>query len=117
LDKGGDNSYHQGYFWGDFQARNMKRKIKRTRVIGNLHFEYYLGLSNSMPYGDWNKISDLYNEQKQFQKSNKTKNLFKISIRDFIKGENQEFELKLAKHANDLWIEQLNKINASYTKR
>ncbi|AXT53183.1 DUF4259 domain-containing protein [Aquimarina sp. BL5] len=113
LDNGGDHNYHQGYFWSQFQARNMKRKIKRTKVIGKITFDDYLGFSNSVPFGDWNNISDLYSEQIKFQKSNNTRKPFKISIKDFIQGENKEFELKLLKHANELWREQLKKINAT----
>ncbi|WP_178987640.1 hypothetical protein [Winogradskyella schleiferi] len=112
LDIGGETSYNQGYFWCDFQARNMKRKIKQTKVIGNISIDDYLELSNTMPYGDWNNINDLYTEQLKFLKDNATKKPFSISFRDFIKVENREFQLKLAKHANELWRAQLKKLNA-----
>ena len=113
LDYGGDHNYHQGYFWAQFQARNMKRKIKNVQLIDNVSFDDYLGLSNAIPYGDWNKINDLYSEQLEFKKNNDSRRPFKISMKDFIKGENKEFELKLVKHANELWKEQMNKINAT----
>jgi len=107
LDKGGKDNYYRGYFWADFNTRNMKGKIKLTKLIGNESFDDYLWLSNAMPGGDWNHIADLYNEQIAYISRNKSGRPFNISIKEFIKGENQELELKLEKHADLLWVERL----------
>jgi hypothetical protein len=112
LDIGGEYNYHRGYFWAQFQASNMKRKIKKTKVIGNISFDDYLVLSHTVQFGNWNKIQELYDEQKEFNKKSDTGMPHKILMKDFIQVENKEFGLLLVEHANQLWKEQLIKIKA-----
>lgn len=113
LDIGGQNNYYQGYFWGIFGARNMKRKIKKSKVIGNIQFDDYLGVSNSIPFGDWNNIEELINEQRSFEEKNSSINPHAILVKEFIEGRNSDLELKLAEHANQLWRKKLKEMNAT----
>lgn len=111
LDIGGQNNYYQGYFWGIFGARNMKRKIKKSKVIGSVKFSEYLGVSNTIPFGDWNNIAHLINEQKRYEEKNSSMTPREILIKEFIEGKNTALELKLAEHANQLRRKKLKEMN------
>lgn len=113
LDLGGRSEYHRGYFWAQFEAKNMKRKIKKTQIIGNIKFDDCLSLSDSVPYGDWNKLKDLYDEQRKFQESNISRAPKKVSFKDFINGDIEPLTSVLRKHANEIWNEKLQKMNAT----
>lgn len=111
LDIGGQNNYYQGYFWGIFGARNMKRKIKKTKVIGKIEFSEYLSVSNLIPFGDWNNIEELINEQKSFEANSTSIRPYEILIKEFVKGLNSDLELKLAQYANSLKRNKLKEMN------
>lgn len=113
LDLGGRSEYHRGYFWAQFEAKNMKRKIKKTQIIGNIKFDDCLSLSDSVPYGDWNELKDLYDEQRKFRETNISREPKKVAFNEFINGDVEPLTSELRKHANDIWNEKLQKMNAT----
>ncbi|MFY0675610.1 MAG: hypothetical protein JXQ87_19630 [Bacteroidia bacterium] len=113
LDLGGRNEYHRGYFWAQFEAKNMKRKIKKTQIIDNIKFDDSLSLSDYVPYGDWNELKDLFDEQRKFQESNLSRAPKIVSFKEFINGDIEPLTSELKKHANEIWNEKLQKMNAT----
>ena len=85
LDVGGSNNYYRGYFEAIFSARNMAKRIKLAHKIGEIKKDEYLWLGVGTPIGDWNKISELYNEQLAFQRNHKSDRPLIVSVQAFLK--------------------------------
>jgi hypothetical protein len=89
LDIGGDYRYHRGFFRALFTTKNMARKAKDTILIGTLKITNCLYLGVGVGIGDWNKIANLYFEQVEFLKSQKSDKPFNVTVKDLINPKQQ----------------------------
>ena len=106
LDIGGRHHYHRSFFRAIFSAKNMSKKIKDTIKIGEVEAKDYLSLGVGTGIGDWNKIGELYNEQLEFLKANKTEKPFSVTVFDIINPKKQ-LEDKLIEWDKKIWREEL----------
>ncbi|MBP6432538.1 MAG: hypothetical protein KA319_12295 [Ferruginibacter sp.] len=112
LDIGGDYNYHRGFYRAMFSVKNMVRKSKDTIKIGKLTFKNYLGLGVGIGIGDWNKISNLYFEQVEFLKKNKSDKPFNVKVKDLISPK-QSLQDKLYEWSKKIFREKLKPQNAT----
>jgi hypothetical protein len=108
LDKGGTNNYYRGYFEASFSARNMVKKIKMANKIGEIKTNEFLWLNVGIPIGDWNIISELYNEQIAFLSTNQSDKPINVSVQEFQKRE-EKLEAILIEWDKKIFREKLNK--------
>lgn len=111
LDIGGSNNYYRGYFKAIFSARNMAKRIKLAHKIGEIKKDEYLWLGVGTQFGDWNKISELYNEQLAFQRHHKSDRPLNVSVLEFLKRDHN-LEAKLIEWDKKIFREKLNQKNA-----
>jgi hypothetical protein len=89
LDIGGSNNYYRGYYKAIFSARSMSKQIKKAFVIGKIEASDLLWLRIGTPIGNWNKIEELYEEQLNFLKQNKSDSPLNVSVSQFLKRDNE----------------------------
>lgn len=111
LDIGGANYYYRGYFEAIFSARNMAKKISLAHKIGVIEQDEYLWLGVGTPIGDWNKISELYNEQLAFQRNHKSDRPLNVSVQEFLKRD-EKLEAQLIEWDKKIFREKLKPQNA-----
>ncbi len=111
LDLGGANRYYRGYFKAIFSARNMVKKINFAHKIGEIKKHEYLWLGIGTPIGDWNKISELYNEQLAFLQNHQSERPLNVSVQEFLKRD-EKMEMKLIDWDKKIFSEKLKLQNA-----
>jgi hypothetical protein len=111
LDIGGTNNYYRGYFEAIFSARNMAKKISLTHKIGAIEQDEYLWLGVGTPIGDWNKVSELYNEQLAFLNNHKSDRPLNVSVHQFLKRD-AKLEAQLIEWDKKIFREKLKPQNA-----
>jgi hypothetical protein len=108
LDKGGTNNYYRGYFKASFSAKNMVKKIKWVHKIGEINTREFLMLNVGIPIGDWNKITELYNEQLAFLETNQSDKPINVSVQEFLTSDKQ-LESILIEWDKKIFREKLNR--------
>lgn len=106
LDIGGSYRYHRGFYKALFTTKNMARKAKDTILVGTLNIKDCLYLGVGVGIGDWNKIGELYFEQIEFLKSNKSEKPFNVTVKDLITPK-QQLQDKLIEWDKKLFQEQI----------
>ena len=105
LDIGGHYRYHRGFYRALFTTKNMARKARDTILIGTFKIKDCLYLGVGAGIGDWNKIGELYFEQINFLKSNKSDKPFNVTVKDLITPK-QQLQDKLMRWDKKLFQEQ-----------
>ena len=108
LDKGGINNKYRGYFESLFSARNMAKKIKLVKKIGEIKKEDFLTLRVGIPIGDWNILDYLYTEQLAFLRTNQSDKPINVSVQDFL-NQDQQLETILIEWDKKIFREKLNR--------
>lgn len=106
LDIGGSYRYHRGFYRALFTTKNMAKKAKETILVGTLKAKEFLYLGVGVGIGDWSKIGELYFEQINFLKSNKSGKPFNVTIKDLITPK-QLLQDKLIKWDKKLFQQQI----------
>lgn len=106
LDIGGKYGYHRGFFRALFTTKNMAKKAKETIKIGELKINDCLSVGNGLKIGDWSEIGNLYLEQMEFLKTNKSEKPFNVSVKDLI-NPNQKLQTELINWDKKLFQEKL----------
>ncbi len=108
LDKGGANNYYRGYFEASFSAKNMVKKIKLVNKIGEITTKEFLWLKVGIQVGDWNIITELYNEQIAFLSTNQSDKPINVTVQEFLKRD-EKLEAILIAWDKKIFKEKLNK--------
>lgn len=108
LDRGGENNYYRSYFEASFSARNMVKKIKFANKVGEINNNEFLWLNIGIPIGDWNIITELYNEQLEFLLTNQSDKPINVSVQDFLKRD-EKLEAILIEWDKKIFREKLNR--------
>ncbi|MEM8716992.1 MAG: hypothetical protein AAGE92_14665, partial [Cyanobacteria bacterium P01_G01_bin.4] len=109
FDIGGVNEYHKGFFWATFSSRNMKRRIKKTKIVGHIKLENYLSLAVGIQIGDWNNIPSLYSQQLEYHTAHKTKEPFLVPFSEVPNGNDSKLQQELYEFDKMMKQEKLNK--------